>query len=79
MYTSHVFSLLDGWQRVEEITVVNAVADIVVYGEIAYSEARQVLEEVRSLTWVDAIVGQSCLDNDLCSRYVWPLDRHSEP
>ncbi len=64
---------------VEEVVAVDAVAEVVVDGEVADAEGGEVLEEVRALTGVYAVVLQAGLDDDLGRGYGGPLDGYAEP
>ena len=76
---AHVFRLLNGWHLIEDILLENAIACIGVNGEIADTEAGEVLEKVGTLRGIDMIVFQTRLHNDTGGRDMRPLDGDTQP
>ena len=76
---SHEFCLFHGRHLVEDILSEDAVVVVSVDGEIANTEGGEILEEVCSLAWINAIVFQSRLHDKTCATNVRPLHWYAEP
>ncbi len=63
---THVGGLVYSRHTIEVCLFVYTVTYEVVDCEVAYAEAGEILEEVCALAWVYTVVGQTCLDNNLC-------------
>ena len=55
-HMSHVLCLFDGGHGIENILAEKAIGDVRVYRKVAHTKASEVLKEVRSLAWVNAVV-----------------------
>ena len=79
MQVADVFCLFHSRLGIEECLVVHTVVHVGVDGEVADAERGEVLEEVRPLAGVNAVVGQSGFHDDACGRYVRPLHGDAQP
>ena len=59
--------LLNGRKGIENGLVVDAIAHKIVDGEVAYTHAGQILEEMRTLTGIHTEVAKTGLHNDFGS------------
>lgn len=76
---TQVLGLFDCRKGIEDVFAIDTVVAEGIDGEIADSEAREVLEEMRALAWIHLEVLEPCLDDDTCRRDMWPLDWNTEP
>ena len=75
----HKLGLLDSRHGIKHFFPPNALAQESIDGEIAHAEAREVLEEMGALAGVDAVVFESCLDNEFRGTDVRPFHRDAQP
>jgi len=64
MYPTKEACFLYRRQSVQERLLIDAVTFIGIDGKVTDSKRSQVLEEVRTLAWIDPIVRQASLNND---------------
>lgn len=78
-HVAYVLRLVNGGHGVEQFLLEYAVVLVSVDGEISHAETRQVLEEVRALARVNAIVWQSGLNYHARRADVRPLHGNAQP
>ena len=79
MNVPQVFRLVYGRLGIQEFLVVYTVVHKCIDGEIPYTEGRQVLEEMGSLTGVYTVIRQSGFHNDAGGADVRPLHGDAKP
>ena len=76
---ANILRFLNGRHLIEQFLTEDSIAGIRVNGEVANAEARQILEEVRSLRGVYVVVLQTCLYNNPSSRDMRPFHGYAKP
>ena len=76
---SNVFCLLYGRQFVEFFLPIDAITSEGIDSQVAYAKRGKVLEEVRTLAWVNLEAVQTCLHNDLSGADMTPFHGNSQP
>ena len=78
-HVAHILGLIHGWHRIQDILSEDAVVVVRIDGEIPHAEGSEILEEVRALTGIDAVVLQSGLHDDTGGRDMRPLHGDAQP
>ena len=67
------------WKTIEEVLLVYTIIHIGIDSKIAHPERCHILEEMRALTWIYMVIGQTSFHDDTGSRDMRPLDRNTQP
>lgn len=78
-HVAEIRCLFDGGKCVEVRFIEPSIAVEWVDGKVSDTERRQILEEVRALARVYAIIFQPALDDDARVANMWPLHGYAQP
>ena len=76
---AYIFIFVAGFELRKVIQIVNPIINKGIKRKITNPERGKVLEEVRALARVDAIILKARLNNEPCGRNLWPFYRNAQP
>ncbi len=75
----HMFRLLDSRHGIQQVLPPDALTRDGIDGEITDTETGEVLEEMRSLAWVYAVVFECHLSDEFCAADMGPFHGNAQP